>query len=208
MSRPSFRSVLACVVVAAVCVSFNAHPGAAQRTPPIERFEARAQETAGPRPTNAGPVEIALERWSSEADEENVRKAIGGGSDAMLSALKNMSSAVGVLISPGVQATGDRARGRRRQPLLFARDIKTPQGRRVILATDEHVEFAGGMKERGRPTKNELTFIDIRFDAAGKGVGKMGSASDVTYNKQTKTIELGKYDKAPSDLIDVRPMKR
>src|SRR5258708_7542551 len=134
MSRPSFRSVLACALVAAVCGSFNAHAGAAQRTPPIERFDAKAQDTTGPRPTSAGRIEIALERWSSQTDEDNVRKAIEGGSEAMLSALKNMSSAVGVLLSPGVQGTGDRARIRRRQPLLFARDIKTPKGRRVILA--------------------------------------------------------------------------
>jgi hypothetical protein len=208
MSRPSFRSVLSCVGVAAVCVLVNALPAAAQRTPPIARFEAKAQDTTGPTPTSAGRIEVALERWSSQADEDNVRKAIDAGPDAMLSALKNMSSAVGVLLSPGVQGTGDRARIRRRQPLLFARDIKTPSGRRVILATDEQVEFAGGMKERARPTKNDFTFIDIRFDAAGKGIGKVGSASDVVYNKQTKMIELGNYDKAPSDLIDVATMKR
>jgi hypothetical protein len=208
MSRPSFRSVLACAVVAAVCVLLNAHPGAAQRTPPIERFDANAVDTTGPHPAKAGRIEIAIERWSSQADEDNVRKAIDGGSETMLSALKNMSSAVGVLISPGVQGTGTRSRDRRRQPLLFARDIKTPKGRRVILATDEQVEFAGGMKERARPTKNEFTFVDIRFDADGKGIGKVGAASDVTYNKQTKTIELANYDKAPSDLIDVTTMKR
>ena len=208
MSRPSFRSVLACVVVAAVCLSLNAQPAAAQRTPPIERFEAKAQDTTGPRPTSAGRIEVALERWSSQADEDNVRKAIEGGPDAMLSALKNMSSAVGVLLSPGVQGTGDRARIRRRQPLLFARDIKTPNGRRVILATDEQVTFSGTKQQRARPAQNDFTFIDIRFDAAGKGIGKVGSASDVVYNKQTKTIELGNYEKAPSDLIDVTTMKR
>ena len=208
MSRPRVRSVLACAVVAALCVALNPHPVAAQRTLPIERFDANAVDTTGPHPAKAGRIEIALERWSSDADEENVRKAIGGGAEALLSSLKNMSSAVGIILSPGVQGTGDRARIRRRQPLLFARDIKTPKGRRVILATDEQVEFAGGKKERARPTKNEFTFVDIRFDASGKGIGKIGSASDVVYNKETKTIELGNYDKAPSDLVDVTTMKR
>jgi hypothetical protein len=208
MSRPSLRSVLACAVVAAGCVSLFARPVAAQRTPPIVRFDAKAQDTSGPRPASAGRIEIALERWSSAADEENLRKAIAGGSDAMLSSLKSMSSAVGVMLSPGIQGTGDRARVRRRQPILFARDIKTPTGRRVILATDEQVTFSGAKAERARPTQNQFTFVDIRFDAKGKGIGKVGPASQVTYNTKTRTLELGDYDKAPSDLIDVTTMKR
>jgi hypothetical protein len=208
MSRPSLRSVVACAAVAAVTLVVNAHPRAAQRVPPIERFEAIASDTTGPTPTRAGRIEIAIEKWSTVADEENVRKAIAGGADALLSSLKNMSTAVGLVISPGVQGTGTRARDRRRQPVLFARDIKTPKGRRVILATDEQLEFSGGTRERARPTKNEFTFVDIRFDADGKGVGKMGSASDVTYNKATKTIELANYDKAAADLVDVTSVKR
>jgi hypothetical protein len=207
MSRPSFRSVVACAVVAVMSLVMNARPGAAQRVPPIARFDANAVDTTGPTPTKAGRIEIDIERWSSAADEENVRKAIADGSEALLSSLKNMSSAVGILMSPGVQATGARSRDRRRQGLLFARDLKTPKGRRVILATDEQLEFAGGMKERGRPIKNEFTFVDIRFDADGKGTGKIGSASDVTYNKATKTIELANYDKAPADLINVTAVK-
>jgi hypothetical protein len=126
----------------------------------------------------------------------------------MLSSLKSMSSAVGVMLSPGIQGTGDRARVRRRQPILFARDLKTPTGRRVILATDEQVTFSGAKAERARPTQNQFTFVDIRFDAKGKGIGKVGPASQVTYNTKTRTLELGNYDKAPSDLIDVTTMKR
>ena len=208
MSRPSFRSVVACAVVAAVSLVVQAHPGAAQRVPPIERFEGNAMDTTGPTAKKAGRIEIAIEKWSTPADEENVRKAIDGGSEALLTALKNMSSAVGLLISPGVQGTGTRARDRRRQPLLFAREIKTAKGRRVILATDEQVEFAGGMRERARPNKNEFTFVDIRFDGDGKGIGKLGPASRLTYNKTTKTIELSDFDKAAPDLIDVAPIKR
>jgi hypothetical protein len=208
MSRLSFRSVLACAVVAIGCLALNVQTGAAQRVPPIETFEANAMDTSGPRATKAGRIEIALERWSTAADEENVRKAIPGGSEALLTALKNMSSAVGVVLSPGVQGTGSRARDRRKQGILFARDIKTPKGRRVILLTDESVDFSGSMRDRARPNKNEVTLVDIRFGADGKGVGKMGPASQVTYNKQAKTIELGNYDKAPADLVDVTSTKR
>jgi hypothetical protein len=208
MRRSSFRPILACAALAAVWLVSDARPGAAQRTPPIATFEARAMDTSGPTPTKGGRLEIAIERWSSEADEQHLVEAVPHGPDALLTALKNVRSAVGVVVSPGVQGTGDRARERRRQGLLFAREIKSSTGHRLVLATDEQLVFAGSTRDRARPRQNEFTLIDIRFGPDGKGVGKLGSAKETTYNKQTKTIELQNYDKLPVLLLDVTAAKR
>ena len=59
-----------------------------------------------------------------------------------------------------------------------------------------------------RPVAAQRTPPIVRFDANGKGIGKVGPASQLTYNTKTRTLELGNYDKAPSDLIDVTTMKR
>jgi hypothetical protein len=164
-------------------------------------------DTSGPKPTKGGRVEIAIERWSPDTDDEHLRAALPHGSDALLTALKNVRTAVGIVLSPGVQGTGDRARQRRRQGLLFAREIKDPTGHRLVLATDEQLVFAGSTRDRARPKQNEFTLIDIRFGPDGKGVGKLGTASDVVVNKQTKAFELRNYDKLPALLVDVTAAK-
>jgi hypothetical protein len=208
MRLPNLRAIYVCAAVSAVCLAAGAHPGAMQRVPAIETFNGRAVDTTGPTPTKGGPIEILLERWSSDADDQTLRTALASGPEALLTALKSVSNGVAVVLSPGVQGTGARARDRRRQGLLFARDIKGPNGRRLIFATDEQLDFAGTTKERARPTQNEFTLLDIRFGADGKGVGKLGSVSQVKYNQQTKSFELENYDKLPAILVDLTSVKR
>src|SRR5207244_3108602 len=47
----------------------------------------------------------------------------------------------GVVLVPGVQALGARVRSRRTRIVQFAREIQTPAGRQVVVATDQHLGF-------------------------------------------------------------------
>jgi len=190
----------------AVLLLAAARDGAAQR-PTVEKFEATAMDTSGPTPQRAGHIQIELERWSTEADAVALGAAVPGGSEGLLNAVKTFRP-LGVIISPGIQGAGDRARLPRQQSLLYARDITTASGRQVVLATDEHLGFGELRKDRVRSEKNELTVIDLRLGADGKGVGKIGLVDHVTYNKQTKSIELAGFDKLPAGLVDVTVTKR
>jgi hypothetical protein len=184
------------------------HQGAAaQRVASVEELSARAVDPSGPTSQNIGRVDIVIERWATEAEQEKLHLAAAGGPDKLLDALKSSTPRPsGALLSPGVQGTGSRARERRRHALWFAHEVKTPTGRQIIIATDEHLGFGEG-RDKSRVAKNEFTLIDIRFAADGTGVGKIGLADQVTYNKATKTIELANYDKALSWLVDVKPSK-
>jgi hypothetical protein len=206
MTRRSLRPIFACFVVAAMCLA-GAREGAAQRVPPIEKFDGMAVDASGPKIQNVGRIEIAIERWSKDGDGEKLGAAAADGAK-LLDTLKNLGSPIGVIISPGIQGVGARARERRSQSLLYARDIKTPKGRQVVFATDEHLGFTEPGRERVRSEKNEFTIIDIRFGADGKGTGKMALADHVTYNKQTKSIELAGYDKLPVAFVDLTATKR
>jgi hypothetical protein len=207
MTRRSLRPIAACLGVAAICL-LNASESTAQRVPPIEKFDGMAMNTAGPTPEKAGRIEIALERWSSEAQGEKLGAALATGADKLLGALKTVGSPIGVIISPGIQGAGARARERRQQSILYARDIKTATGRQVIVATDEHLGFGEVGKERVRSEKNELTVIDIRFGADGKGVGRIALVDHVTYNQQTKSIEVAGFDTLPAGVVDVTATKK
>jgi len=207
MIRPS-RGLFLASAVAAACLALNAH-SYAQTNPPIEKFLGSALDHTGPKPIKGPKIQIELEKWSTDADAERLQKAVGGGPDKLLAAVKGgpAGSATGLIISPGIQGSGARARLPRKQPLLFARDIKTANGRQIVLATDEHLQFVGTVQERIHPENDEFTLIDIRFGKDGKGIAKMGLANDVAYNKTTNTIELANFDKATPAITDITAEK-
>jgi hypothetical protein len=101
------------------------------------------------------------------------------------------------------------------RPLQFAREIETPAGRRVVIATDQDLQFGErtpqylGFGERTSrpPSEYAFTLLDIRFGPDGEGVGKLAPATMVVYNKETKTIEIENYGAQPVRLTEVRSEK-
>ena len=207
MMRPGIRSTIAYLAVVA-CVAATVRDGAAQKRPPIARFTGMAVDASGGSPQNVGRIEIALERWSSDANAAKLQSAIAGGPEAMLMAIKTVGQAAGVLMTPGVQGLGTRARLRRNHAVLFAREAATPAGRRVVLATDEHLGLGEPGRERARPEHDEFVLVEIRFGSDGKGIGKVGPASHVIYNRQAAVFELRDFDALPVSLVDVIDAKR
>jgi hypothetical protein len=104
---------------------------------------------------------------------------------------------------PGVQAHGERVRARTPKNLKFAREIVTPAGRQVILASDERLGL-GESRLEARKEIYEFSLLDIRFGPDGTGVGKVAAAADVVYNPRTKTLELKDYGARPARLVDVK----
>jgi hypothetical protein len=189
--------------VAGLAVMSNA--GAAGRTEFPARFVARAISVSGPE--DAGRIDIYVERWSTD---EEFDKLIGtlkkGGPGKLLTVLERQPRRAGVLLMPGVQAHGDRARTRTPKNLKFAREIMTSAGRRVILASDERL----GLGERRLDARKEIyefSLMDIRFGPDGTGVGKVAAAGDVVYNPKTKALELKDYDTKPLRLVHVNSTK-
>jgi hypothetical protein len=207
MKRPGIRPLSACLV-ALGCLALGARDGAAQKHPPIARFTGMAVDASGAKPQNVGRIEIALERWSSDASAARLENAIASGPEAMLMTIKTVGQAAGVLMSPGIQGAGARARLRRNHAVLFARESSAPDGRRVVLATDEHLGFAEPGRDRARAEHNEFTLVDIRFGSDGRGVGKIGPASQVIYDRRAATFGLRDFDTLPVSLVDVVDAKR
>jgi hypothetical protein len=207
MIRPRIGSMTACFVLLG-CFAVGVRDGAAQKRPPIARFTGMAVDASGARQQNVGRIEIALERWTTDANAAKLRTAVAAGPDQMLMTIKTVGQAAGVLMSPGVQGSGARARLRHNHAVLFARDTTTPAGRRVVLATDEHLGFAEPGRERVRAEHNEFTLVEIRFDRDGNGVAKIGGADHVAYNDTTGTFELKDYDTLPVSIVEIHEAPR
>lgn len=179
--------------------------GAARRTEFPAQFAARAVGVSGPE--DAGHVDIYVERWSTDEELDALRRTLAkGGPGELHTVLERQRRRAGVLLMPGVQAHGERARTRTPKNLWFAREIVSPTGRQVILASYERLGLGESRLDARRET-SEFTLMDIRFGPDGTGVGKVAAARDVVFNPRTRSLELKGFDSRPVRLIDVKSAK-
>jgi hypothetical protein len=183
----------------------TSHVGAAGRTEFPAHLVARAISVSGPE--DAGPIEIYVERWSTD---EELDKLLGtldeDGSGELLTVLERQRVRAGVVLMPGVQGHGERVRMRTPKNFQFAREIVTPAGRQVILASDERLGL-GESRLDARKEIYQFSLMDIRFGPDGTGVGKVAAAGDVVYNPETKILELKDYETKPVRLVNVKSAK-
>ena len=216
MSFVSLRSVVAPLVGAAICLALSPRPGATAKQTMTARFVARAVSPLDAK--DGGPIEIVIERWSTDDDLENLRAALL----AHGAAFQRARPEAGVVLMPGVQSLGARVLARRTLAIQFAREIQTLAGRQVVIATDQHLGFGeppartrvvsatdqhpdSGEKTGNAPSPDpEFTLLDVRFGPDGKGVGKLAPAAKVVYNPVKKIFEIENYAAQPVRLSEVK----
>jgi hypothetical protein len=223
MSLVTLRPILAPLIGAAICFAVSPRPGATAKQAMSARYVARAVAAADAK--DAGPIEIVIARWSSDDDVQSLRAALDDqASGKALPIFRNTRPEAGVLLVPGVQALGERVRHRRSLPFQFAREIDTPAGRQIVVATDLHVglgeppastrAIGPERAEYVAPPSNapaadsEFTLLDIRFGPDGKGVGKIAPATKVAFNKAKNIFEIANYADQPARLIEVTAAAR
>ena len=189
---------------AALCLAMMSHVAAARRANFPAQFVARAISVSAPE--DAGRIDIYVERWSTSEELDGLLKTFKKGGPGELRTVLERQQRAGVLLMPGVQAHGERVRTRTPKNLQFAREIITPAGRQVILASDERLGL-GESQLDARKEIYEFSLMDIRFGPDGTGVGKVAAAGDVVYNPETKSLELKDYDTKPVRLVNVKSAK-
>jgi hypothetical protein len=209
MSGVSLRRILTPLVGAAICLAAIRHAGAVQRSAIleqfVEQFVARAASASGAE--DAGRIDIYIQRWSTDKELDSLRGTLTESAPSkLLPVLQNLQRRAGVILMPGVQGLGARSRTRTPRNLLFAREVVTRTGRRVIAASDEHLGL-GESRRDARRSIEEFNLMDIRFGPDGTGVGKLATATDVAYSPVTKILEVKNYATQPVRLIDVRSEK-
>jgi len=185
------------------------------------RYVARAVAVADAK--DAGPIEIVIQRWSTDEDLQSLRAALVDSAAGKLPIFRQARPEAGVLLMPGVQALGERVRHPRALPFQFARATETPTGRQVVVATDHHFGFgeppaptrvviaadpAESVARASGAQDAEFTLLDIRFGGDGKGIGKMAPAAKVAYNKAKNIFEIENYADQPARLIEVKAAAR
>lgn len=154
-----------------------------------------AVSTGGPRtPPVASPVDITINRWSTSSETERLMTVLKEkGPEHLLDALQDARS-VGTIRTPGNLA----------YDLRFASSEPGDDGgTRIFLATDRPVSYWEAVN-RPRLSDYPFTFIELRLDGDGGGVGKLSLATKVIVSKDGKSVELENYDAQPIALNEVR----
>lgn len=159
-----------------------------------ERFTAFAVNLGTPGPASAGTVEIAVTRWSTDAERDRLLAVLmENGPDKLLARLQRLPR-VGYIRTPN--SIG--------YDLHFARRTPLPDGgERVVLATDRYISFWEATN-RPRSIDYPFTVIEIHINADGEGEGKMSLATKIIADKENKQIVLEDYGTQPVLLKSVR----
>jgi hypothetical protein len=187
---------VACAVAAvgALVLTVAVNPRAQTRETTNERFIAGAID---PNHGGTGMVEIVVDRWSSNAERDQLMSvALTKGPGKLLDVLQELPN-VGYFRTPD----------RTRWELRFAR--RTPGedgGEHIVLATDRRV---GYWETVVQPPSFDYPFtvIELHLNGDGRGEGRMSFATKVVADKKTGQISLENYDHQPVLLTDVHREK-
>jgi hypothetical protein len=161
-------------------------------------FQVFAVQLDTPNGAAAGPLDITIDRWTTEAERAALRSAlIDKGSDALLSALQDAKKAGFIRATGG--GLGWDIRYARREPLPGG-------GYRVVFATDRPMSF---YERTSQPRSADYEFLvaELRIGADGQGEGKLFPAAKVTFDKGENTIEIENYQTQPVQLTKVKELK-
>jgi hypothetical protein len=187
------RRLLA-AMTAAAALAVGASMAAAQTASnsPQERFTAVAVNVSTVGRTGATPVDITVNRWTTDAERDRlVTMFKEKGAKALLSALQDMKP-VGTINTPGNVA----------YDLRYARQLAGEDGgRRIVLATDRPIGF---WEASNQPRSVDYPFllIEMRLNKNGEGEGKLSLAAKLTLNDNVLVIE--NYANQPVMLNEIK----
>lgn len=180
------RMCLAAAAVAALSVIASAQTAGSP-----ERFTAMAVNM---NQGGAGTVEIAVTRWSTDADRTKLLSTLREkGPEKLLDVLQSMPR-VGYFRTPS--SIG--------YDIHYAHHVPLPEGgERVVLATDRRIGFWEA-SHQPRSIDYPFTIIELRMNADGEGEGKISLATKIVEDKKTNSIVLENYQTQPVLLQSVK----
>jgi len=194
-------AIRTCLALAA-CFALAPQSMFAEIPQPVARLVGRSLDGSG---TYAGPIEVVIARWSTQEEFDSVSRPITttGGPAAVLALLEHVRIHVGYVLTPGIQAAGARALDRRSWIIDFAREVDTHAGRRIVVASQQHLPIGEFPRGVARGTPSGVDVLEIRFDNDGHGVGKLAGAGKLAVNASMKTIEIKTFDSEPVRVTGV-----
>ena len=203
------RFIVSALAAATAALAAAGAPHAAPQTPegapslPLRMSAFAVNMSTVQRPGGPVVMDIRVKRWSTPAEREKlVATAVEKGPDALLRALQKMPDH-GRISIPGWTGP-DPHNARLGWVLHYAFATKGEDGGlRIGIATDRYIGMWEA-REQPRTIDYPFTLIDMRFDASGKGVGKMAVATKIEFDKKKKQMVLENYASEPVRLNEIK----
>ena len=158
------------------------------------RFSALAINMEAPPGAVAMPVDIVLERWSTDQERDQVMNTLlEAGPDKLLEVMRRLPR-LGSIHVPGNLGWD----------LRYARHGEQEDGgERITILTDRPITF-WEMRDRPRSVDYPFTVIELRIGSDGKGEGRMTLGTKIMMDKATGTLILENYNIQQVMLNNVR----
>jgi hypothetical protein len=189
--RRTLSTTLSLAVAAALVVPMAVSTTQAAE-PELLRLRAFAVDLNNRARTNT--IDIVIERWSTPEEASNLRAVfLEKGEEKLLSALQKTKPRCGYV----------RTSNSLGWDLYFARETPLPDGgRKIVLATDRPVSMWEA-RNSGRSMDYRFSLAEIRLPKEGKGQGKAIPRAQLTWNKDTNTLEIENYQREPVRLNEI-----
>lgn len=139
-------------------------------------------------------VDIVIERWSNEAEKRRIVEAFQKSQDALLETIQKIRPRVGYIALPG-ETSWD---------LRYANKVRGEDGGwQIVVLTDRPIGFREA-SERPRSMDYPFTLIEMRVDDEGAGEGRASVATKITWDGESRTLELENFTSDPVRLPQIR----
>src|SRR5262245_25865732 len=181
----------------------------AAQQPPAEKvtIEGMALNFTNAAPGGQQRVRIRIERWSTPQQREDLIKAFQEkqsegplkAQEALLKALEKQKE-VGRFNFPGYTGPDPNNNLRLGTAVKYAMSFPMDGGgRRIVVLTPRIIGFKEAV-DQPRTYDYPFSLFEMRFDASGKGEGRMAYATQIRMDKAKSAIELENYSTEPLRL--------
>lgn len=149
-------------------------------------------------------IRIDITGWSNPSQREFlIQTFLEKQQDGLLVALQQQPE-IGRFTFPGYMGPDPDNIYRLGTDIRYAMNHPLPDGgRRIVIITPRVLGFRE-VRNQPRTVDYKFTLFEMRFDAKGKGEGRMAWATRIRMDKRTNAIELENYTSEPVRLLNLQ----
>jgi hypothetical protein len=149
-------------------------------------------------------IQIDIDNWSTTPTRDRLIQAfMEKKQDGLLKELQKLPE-IGRWRFPGYMGPDPNNIYRLGTPLRYAMNHPGPdKTRRIVILTDRIIGFQEA-RNQPRTIDYPFTLMEMRFDASGKGEGRMASHTQISLDKKKNQIEIENYSSEPIRLNELK----
>ena len=152
--------------------------GDSQANEPVpQRYRGRVASLSGPTAGGTAFLVFHVDRFATDTEVQALAQVLGNeGEEALLKAVSAIEPTGWVKIGNGL-----------RYHLRVIRSMETPEGRMLIGITDRPIQF-GEIARSTRSRQYTFGWVQILFDADGKGEGNLIPTAKINFNDEGRLV--------------------